>query len=270
MDYSATGRIIADARNAKGFTQKQLAEIIMVSDRTISKWECGKGFPDPSLLESLSEALDITVGDIVSGKRANAGAEEEMRLRDAVRVLRDAARRRTQKIIKWVLIIAVAAILLESLIFYLRTNGDGIRNREWIEIFRENYEQQCRMFDERDVCCIEWFCGERRAVITDAAAISEVLTCVERIELGQEHRNWGPGSVKGYLMVTVDDGDLPDSTFVLSFPAFSISAAIGENEGRIYYYDSTLDGVAPQQILNEVINELVASGRAESYALGRE
>ena len=270
MDYSATGRILSEARIAKGMTQKQLAEIIMVSDRTVSKWECGKGFPDPSLLEPLSEALEISVGDIVRGKRSASNKEEEMRLRDAVRILSAEASKRTKRIIKWILIAAVIAIFLESLVFFLRTNGDGVRNREWVNIFRTQYEQTCDTYRDRDVIRMEWICGERRTVISDAAAIDWILTCVEHIELGKEHKNWGPGSIKAYLTIVTDDGELEDSTFIHSFPAFTISSIIGETEGRFFYYDAAIDGVDPQVILDAVVKELAESGRAECYALGKE
>ena len=69
MDIKATGRLICEARKTKGLTQKQLAEQLNLSDRTISRWERGVGFPDISLLEPLSDALDIPVLDLLRGER---------------------------------------------------------------------------------------------------------------------------------------------------------------------------------------------------------
>lgn len=46
MDANATGRFIAELRKQKGYTQKELAEKLMVTDKAISRWETGKGLPD--------------------------------------------------------------------------------------------------------------------------------------------------------------------------------------------------------------------------------
>ena len=63
MDKTKTGALIAAARKEKNMTQKELAKALHVSDRAVSKWERGAGFPDVSLLEPLAEALDLQVMD---------------------------------------------------------------------------------------------------------------------------------------------------------------------------------------------------------------
>ena len=74
MDLKITGKFIQESRKEKGWTQAELAEMISVSEKTVSKWECGKGFPDTSLILPLCEALDITANELLSGKRL--GEEE--------------------------------------------------------------------------------------------------------------------------------------------------------------------------------------------------
>ena len=71
MDQARTGRFIAEARKKNGLTQKQLAEKLNISDKTVSKWECGNGFPEVSLLLPLCGALGITVNDLLSGERVS-------------------------------------------------------------------------------------------------------------------------------------------------------------------------------------------------------
>ena len=68
MDQVRIGRFIAGERKKKGWTQKQLAEKLGISDRTVSKWECGNGFPEVSLLLPLCGELGITVNDLLSGE----------------------------------------------------------------------------------------------------------------------------------------------------------------------------------------------------------
>lgn len=63
-----TGGTIKALREKKGYTQKQLSELLVVSDKTISKWETGKGLPDISLIEPLSAALGVSVAELLSGE----------------------------------------------------------------------------------------------------------------------------------------------------------------------------------------------------------
>ena len=69
MNLKETGEFISMCRKEKGFTQEKLAKQLFISEKTISKWECGKGFPDSSLILPLCEALDITANELLSGKR---------------------------------------------------------------------------------------------------------------------------------------------------------------------------------------------------------
>lgn len=67
MDCSKTGKIILELRREKGMTQKQLADAINISDKTVSKWERGLGCPDVSLLSELSEVLEVNVEKLLEG-----------------------------------------------------------------------------------------------------------------------------------------------------------------------------------------------------------
>lgn len=69
MDQIKIGKFIAAERKKKSYTQKELAEILGISDKTISKWECGNGFPEISLLLPLCNELEITVNELLSGER---------------------------------------------------------------------------------------------------------------------------------------------------------------------------------------------------------
>ena len=67
MDNYVTGNTIRSARENKRMTQEELAALIHVSAKAVSKWETGKGFPDISLLEPLAAALGISVIELLSG-----------------------------------------------------------------------------------------------------------------------------------------------------------------------------------------------------------
>ncbi|ARK23623.1 XRE family transcriptional regulator [Sporosarcina sp. P37] len=68
MDTSKVGELIYSLRKEKGLTQKQLADQLHISDRTISKWERGYGCPDVTLLPSLSELLGVNIENILDGE----------------------------------------------------------------------------------------------------------------------------------------------------------------------------------------------------------
>ena len=83
MDQIKIGRFIAETRKAQNFTQRQLADILSISDKTVSKWECGKGLPEVSLMLPLCSTLNITVNDLLSGEKVSESsyqkkAEENM------------------------------------------------------------------------------------------------------------------------------------------------------------------------------------------------
>jgi DNA-binding XRE family transcriptional regulator/desulfoferrodoxin (superoxide reductase-like protein) len=71
MNTYLTGTIIKRMREAKGLTQQQLAEIIGVSSKAVSKWETAKGLPDITLIEPLSSALGVSVMELMSGDAVN-------------------------------------------------------------------------------------------------------------------------------------------------------------------------------------------------------
>ena len=75
LDKAAFGRFLAQLRREKGMTQKELAATLYVSDKAVSKWERGQSVPDISLLVPLAEQLNVTVAELLQGRRV----EEERR-----------------------------------------------------------------------------------------------------------------------------------------------------------------------------------------------
>ena len=69
MDQIKIGKFIAEERKRKKYTQRELADKIGISDKTISKWERGNGFPEVSLLLPLCNELGISVNELLSGER---------------------------------------------------------------------------------------------------------------------------------------------------------------------------------------------------------
>lgn len=117
MDQIQTGKFIGDCRKEKGLTQVQLAEKLGVTDRAVSKWECGKSMPDASLMLPLCGILGITVNELLSGERIqteNAGKQADKNL--------IALKRAGERSRKWNRILAVvfsAALLIGAVVCWI-------------------------------------------------------------------------------------------------------------------------------------------------------
>ena len=84
MDAEKTGKLIRELRMEKGLTQQELASALHVSQTAVSKWESGKSLPDISLLEPVSEILDVSITDLVMGESA-AGRDASGGAPDGIR-----------------------------------------------------------------------------------------------------------------------------------------------------------------------------------------
>ncbi len=69
MNQYVTGEVIKEMRKQNNMTQLQLADRLGVTDKTVSKWENGKGYPDITLLEPIADAFQISVTELISGNR---------------------------------------------------------------------------------------------------------------------------------------------------------------------------------------------------------
>lgn len=67
MNQYVTGTVIKELREKNKLTQLQLAQKLGVSDKTVSKWETAKGYPDITLLEPIADALSVSVAELLSG-----------------------------------------------------------------------------------------------------------------------------------------------------------------------------------------------------------
>lgn len=77
MDQTKIGRFLKELRNEKGLTQEQLAEKLLVSGRTVSRWETGTNMPDISLLVELAELYGVSIPEIIDGERKNGEMNNE-------------------------------------------------------------------------------------------------------------------------------------------------------------------------------------------------
>ena len=90
MDQIKIGKFIAEERKTKKYTQRELADKLSISDKTISKWERGNGFPEVSLLLPLCNELEITVNELLSGERLQAMDYKKKAEKNMVNLVKEA------------------------------------------------------------------------------------------------------------------------------------------------------------------------------------
>lgn len=124
MDQIAIGAFIARERRARKLTQRQLADALGISDKTVSKWECGNGLPEVSLMLPLCEALELSVNELLSGERL----DEEQYRRRAEENMMDLIREREENQRRfWLTFVSGASALgLFVMLFVLIAYSDWI------------------------------------------------------------------------------------------------------------------------------------------------
>jgi len=120
MDKERTGQLIAELRKEKGLTQKQLADAINVTDKAVSKWERGLSFPDISMLEPISEVLDVSIMELLAGEKQGeqetiSREEAEKLISTSVEIGDEEIRHKKERSRLIIIIMIVVTLLLISL-----------------------------------------------------------------------------------------------------------------------------------------------------------
>jgi len=123
MDQQKTGQLIAQRRKELNMTQKMLAEKVGVSDRAISKWERGAGFPDVSLIEPLADALQLSLLELFQGERQSPSPAEESSARKVLHFALPQIQKKTRAY-KRLLLTLCAILVLLIILFAIPTAGN--------------------------------------------------------------------------------------------------------------------------------------------------
>ncbi len=104
MDQIKIGRFIAELRKEKGLTQKELAERLSISDKTVSKWERGSGLPEVSLMMPLCLELGITVNELLSAKRLSSSEYQNNAEENIVKLIKEKEETKFRLIIETIVV----------------------------------------------------------------------------------------------------------------------------------------------------------------------
>ena len=109
MDNVKIGEFIKDLRKERNLTQGELAEKLSVSPKTVSKWECGMGAPDVSIMMELCKELGISVNELLSGERIEKENYMEKAEENFISVLEDG--KKNKKNTKALVVMGIASLL---------------------------------------------------------------------------------------------------------------------------------------------------------------
>ena len=125
MDAQKFGTFIAQCRKEKGMTQSELAAKIMVTDKAVSRWERGKGFPDINLLLPLAEALEVSVLELMHSERQKEKAQLFQDDTAIVHLMENAVEMNKQNKRQDRIITCIACITMLFVTFFIKFYGYG-------------------------------------------------------------------------------------------------------------------------------------------------
>ena len=250
MDSGKTGALIAEARKAMGLTQRQLAETLHISDRTVSKWERGAGFPDVALLEPLADALGLTVRSLLRGEAEPPEAEsagtvsaapEDVLLREVIRTLYQQQRGKLRQNIGRIFG-GLAALALVGFVLFGILDRSGAFQREIARTVTAGIYQDAERVGETTVTIegsLYWL-GERSFWGTFAVEAAE-KTCREGT---YGSVSWGREETDGYQEIywgragvtRVETEVQPDCYVSPDLQRFALTLS----DGRVVATDETL------------------------------
>ena len=119
MDAKKTGELIAALRKEKGWSQAELAERLGVTNKAVSRWETGRGYPDVELLPLVARELGVTISELLEGERTPAppAVEEQMEF------LCESTGREKKKLWAAIAVAAAVSVMLFCMWIYPRVLG---------------------------------------------------------------------------------------------------------------------------------------------------
>ena len=153
MDMEKIGRFIAACRKEKGFTQDDLAELLGITQKSVSRWETGKNLPDASLFKPLCDTLGISINELFAGEKIEKERAAQKADENIVSIVSDNNRR------KRILgrIIAVFAVLCFALMaVFTGSSSKANKLKTDLDSAQKDIRQLQEQIQERPVNVIEY------------------------------------------------------------------------------------------------------------------
>ncbi len=123
MNQEKIGLFIQQLRKEQEKTQRELAGELLISDKTVSKWETGKGIPDMDILLPLCNALGISVNELLSGERLSSTDYSEKAEENMMNLMKENENYKKSSILQTWIGVALGALLAVVFLFSILGNG---------------------------------------------------------------------------------------------------------------------------------------------------
>lgn len=123
MDQIKSGKFIAELRKSHGMTQLQLAEKLGVSDKTVSRWECGKGMPELSILMPLCEVLEINVNELLSGEFLTQESYSQKAEENMLNLIQETTENKVKNSYSFISVFLSCVVIAAIIVFTLLQGG---------------------------------------------------------------------------------------------------------------------------------------------------
>lgn len=210
MESKKVGSFITALRKEKGLTQKQLAQRLNVTDKAVSRWETGKGYPDIEILINLAQELGVTVNELLSGKRLEKDTMESACEENVVSAYEKVKKLRNKNL--FFVIFSILLVIALCVTAIVSVKDENIRQID----FTLNTAKKAAVFDEIAAClsrngldCIDSVCTDM-TLIFDKEGNLEYTDIILNDQRG--HRREiniktfidERGYTKGYILVRYD------------------------------------------------------------------
>ena len=130
MNQVKIGSFIAERRRARGLTQMQLGEMLGITDRAISKWECGRAMPDSQLMLELCDILGISVTDLLNGEVVTMEKFNEKSEQNLIDLVKQKEEADKQMLMLEIVIGVLSCVILFSMVFV----AAFLPMKDWVRI----------------------------------------------------------------------------------------------------------------------------------------
>jgi len=146
MDAAKCGQFIQILCKERNLTQTELADLLQVTNKAISRWETGEGFPDVMMLPKLAEILNVTVDELLDGRRilksSNISKFRKQRLTNVSLIVKSIL------LVSFIMFLALSYITFKVWIGVLAFSIPSIFSMVWLLVERNNYKVFCEFDDE--------------------------------------------------------------------------------------------------------------------------
>lgn len=217
MNQEKIGAFIADMRKKQGLSQKQLADEVGVTDKSVSKWETGKSLPEISKMESLCDILHISINELLSGEQLSEAAYSDTAEKNMISLIHESETRANKmngiglSVMMMLSFVPIVFSILYGHTDYLDGSGNPA---VWIDPPTVTVMATITLLYLVGTKCVKSF-GKAFAIVTGKASYTAAEIRVSKTAVKMVQLSWLVSgilvSILGYVSTAIDVSAIYDS-----------------------------------------------------------